>query len=43
MLNYVIPLLASYLPMFSYILWAAFALVFIASIPELIRRITSFV
>lgn len=43
MLQYIIPILESYLPMFSYILWVAFAFVLIASMPELIRRFTRFV
>lgn len=39
MFEYFIPLLASYIPMFDYVLWMVFALAFLVSVPRIIAVI----
>lgn len=43
MIEYIIPLLSSFMPWFTYCGWLAFAIVFVASVPNIIRRFTEFV
>lgn len=39
MINYIIPLLVAYLPMWRYILVLIFALMFVVSVPCIVRQI----